>query len=104
MILSQIFTFLLIGTLYATFSIFIKSYFEGDDDSTNKYFADLFVFAYLILIFSFIIISITKPIETSRCTFTSLTVIFGIYVFVSFGLGLRYFYDGEDTILRVITA
>ena len=86
--------FLLVGTLYATFSIFIRSFFDGGD-GRNRDIARIFELAYLILLFTFILMSITKPIEKSRLAYTCLTLIFGAFVFVSLGFGLRFFYDNE---------
>ena len=40
--------------------------------------------------------SITKPIEKSRLAYTVLTVVFGLFIFLSLGLGLRFFYDNEE--------
>mmetsp|Transcript_18218 Transcript_18218/g.20396 ORF Transcript_18218/g.20396 Transcript_18218/m.20396 type:complete len:91 (+) Transcript_18218:730-1002(+) len=64
MLINFIFSLLLVGSLYATFSIFIRAFFDDDDcDSFSG--ARAFEIGYLALLFVFILMAITKPISKS---------------------------------------
>ena len=61
MLINFVFSLALVGSLYASFSIFIRAYFE-DENCEDFGGARAFELAYLILLFLFILLSITKPI------------------------------------------
>lgn len=51
--------------------------------------------SYLIILFIFTMMSITKPIEKSTFSYTVIVILFGIFIFVSIGFGLKYFWDAQ---------
>jgi len=92
MTMNFIFSLLLVGSLFATFSIFIRSFFSSE--SCNAFGgARAFESAYLGILFMFTLMSITKPIEKSAFAYTSMVILFGIFIFISIGFGLKYFWD-----------
>lgn len=95
MMLNFIFSILLVGSLYASFTIFIKAFFEDDDCNQISY-AKGFTYGYLCLLFIFVLMALTKPISKSGKIYTWYVIIFGIFIFISIGFGFRYFWD-EDT-------
>ena len=77
MILNSLFTILLVGMLFSTFSIFIRTYFAiGDWSQINA--ASVFEFWYLALLFVFILISNTKPLENSQIPYTIIVILFSV--------------------------
>jgi len=99
MMLNFIFSILLVGSLYASFTIFIKAFFEDDDCDQISY-AKGFTYGYLCLLFVFVLMALTKPISKSGKIYTWYVVIFGIFIFISIGFGFSYFWD-EDTNIYV---
>ena len=94
MLINFIFSLMLVGSLYASFSIFIRAFFdaEGCDPLSG---ARAFEIGYLALLFVFILMAITKPISQSGGIYSLFVVIFGIFIFVSIGFSIQYFVDGE---------
>jgi len=99
MIINFVFSLLLVGSLFASFSIFIRAFFKGENcDEFGG--AKAFETAYLGLLFVFILMSITKPIEKSNTAYTTLVIIFGTFIFVSIGFGFKYFWEeSKNTIV-----
>ena len=94
MIMNFLFSLILVGSLYATYSIFIRSFFTNEDCSSFGG-ATAFETAYLLILFVFTLMSITKPIEKSTIPYTIIVFLFGIFIFVSIGFGLKYFWDQQ---------
>jgi len=90
MICSLIFSLLLVGSLYATFTILIRTFYRNDNCDEFGY-AKTFESIYLALLFIHIMMAITKPIEKSRTVYSIMTVLFGIFIFISMGCGLKFF-------------
>ena len=92
MTISFVFSLLLVGSLFATFSIFIRSFFNEDDcDKFGG--AKAFETAYLGILFVFTLMSITKPIEKSQTAYTFMVIIFGLFIFISIGFGFKFFWE-----------
>lgn len=91
MLLNFTFSIFLVGSLFASFSIFIRSFFE-DESCDNFGYARGFEYAYLALLFVFILMSVTKPITKSGWIYSIFVVIFGIFIYISLGLAFRYFW------------
>ena len=97
MISNFVFTLLLVGSLFATFSIFIRAFFDSEEcDEFGG--AKAFETIYLGLLFVFILMSITKPIEKSNIAYTALVLIFGVFIFVSIGFGFSYFWEEAENV------
>jgi cellulose synthase/poly-beta-1,6-N-acetylglucosamine synthase-like glycosyltransferase len=92
MTLNFVFSLMLVGSLFATFSIFIRSFFEDEQCDTFGG-ARAFETAYLGILFIFTLMSITKPIEKSAAAYTVMVILFGIFIFVSIGFGFKYFWE-----------
>lgn len=92
MTLNFVFSLLLVGSLFATFSIFIRSFFD-DEDCSSFGGARAFETAYLGILFIFTLMSITKPIEKSTAAYTLMVIIFGCFIFISLGFGIKYFWE-----------
>jgi cellulose synthase/poly-beta-1,6-N-acetylglucosamine synthase-like glycosyltransferase len=97
MLINFIFSLLLVGSLYASFSIFIKAFFEKEECNTIGG-ARAFDIAYLSLLFVFVLMSITKPITKSGWIYSVFVVIFGIFIFISIGFGFVYFWKNTTNI------
>ena len=101
MMLNFVFSLVLVGSLYASFSIFIRAYF--DTEACDEFGgARAFETAYLALLFVFILMAITKPINQSGWIYTIFVIIFGIFIFISIGVGMKYFYEESDNNLIVV--
>jgi len=106
MLINFVFTLTLVGSLYASFHIFIKAFFDEEecDDFGG---ARAFEIAYLALLFIFILIAITKPIGKSGWVYTLFVIVFGVFIFVSIGFGALFFWEENENIyiagLLVIT-
>jgi chitin synthase len=94
MTLNFVFSLLLVGSLFATFSIFIRSFFDNEDCSSFGG-ARAFETMYLGILFIFTLMSITKPIEKSTAAYTLMVILFGIFVFISLSFGVRYFWTEQ---------
>ena len=92
MICSFIFSLLLVGSLFATFSIFIRSFFT-DESCSSFGVAKLFESLYLGILFVFTLMSITKPIQESNLIYSLIIYAFGIFIFISFGFGFKFFWE-----------
>ena len=92
-----LFTLTLVGSLYASFSIFIRAFFD-DEECDDFGGARAFEIWYLALLFIFILIAITKPISKSGWIYTVFVVIFGWFIFVSIGFGVFYFWEESENI------
>lgn len=92
MIINFIFSLLLVGSLYASFSIFIRAFFH-DTGCQAISGARAFEIGYLALLFIFILMAITKPITKSGWIYSWFVVIFGIFIFISIGFGVKYFFE-----------
>ena len=92
MICSFIFSLLLVGSLFATFSIFIRSFFT-DESCSSFGVAKLFESLYLGILFVFTLMAITKPIQESNLIYSLIIYAFGIFIFISFGFGIRFFWE-----------
>ena len=92
MIASFIFSLLLVGSLFATFSIFIRSFFS-DEDCSSFGVAKLFESLYLGILFVFTLMAITKPIQESNLIYSLIIYAFGIFIFISFGFGVKFFWE-----------
>jgi chitin synthase len=97
MLLNFIFTLVLVGSLYATFSIFIRSFFKQEECKSISG-ARIFEIAYLALLFVFALMAITKPISRSNSIYTIYVIIFGIFIFVSIGFSIIYFWENTTNI------
>jgi MFS family permease len=97
MIINFVFSLILVGSLYAAFSIFIRAFFE-DEDCDEFGGARAFETAYLALLFIFILMSITKPITQSGWIYSVFVVIFGIFSYVSIGVGFLYFWQNSTNL------
>jgi hypothetical protein len=76
MLINFIFTLTLVGSLFASFSIFIRAFFD-DEECDDFGGARAFEVAYLALLFVFILMAITKPISKSGWIYSLFVVIFG---------------------------
>ena len=98
MVFNFVFSLVLVGSLYSSFSIFARSISESNNSSnsscTDWTTSRIFQISYLALLFIFALMSITKPIEKSGSVFTLLVILFGVLIYSCFGLGLYYF--GQD--------
>lgn len=94
MTINFIFSLLLVGSLYASFSVLIRSYFTDENCSTFGA-AKGFETFYLGILFVFTLMSITKPIEKSATAYTFMVLLFGVFVFISLGFGLKYFWEQQ---------
>lgn len=94
MLINFVFSLLLVGSLYASFSIFIRAYFESDNKDCEAISeARGFELVYLALLFIFILLAITKPITQSGWIYSWFVIIFGIFIFISVGLGIKFFIE-----------
>lgn len=94
MTLNFIFSLLLVGSLFATYSILIRSFFPQDSQQKLGFY-NLFLSGYVILLFCFTVCSLTKPIEKSGVVYRGIVIIFAIFMLVSVGFGLKYFYEEQ---------
>jgi chitin synthase len=101
MIINFVFSLILVGSLYAAFSIFIRAFFK-DEDCDEFGGARAFETAYLALLFIFILMSITKPITQSGWIYSVFVVIFGIFSYVSIGVGFLYFWQNSTNLFVAI--
>lgn len=101
MLINFVFSLALVGSLYASFSIFIRAYFE-DESCEDFGGARAFEFAYLILLFLFILLAITKPINKARWIYTLYTIVFGVFIFISIGVGFKYFWEESENVYVAI--
>lgn len=97
MMLNFVFTLVLVGSLYGAFSIFISAFF-GEEDCGSFGGARAFETAYLALLFIFILMSITKPITKSGWIYSVFVIIFGIFIFISIGVGFKFFWENSENI------
>jgi cellulose synthase/poly-beta-1,6-N-acetylglucosamine synthase-like glycosyltransferase len=93
MSLNFVFSLMLVGSLFASYSIFIRSNFEKSCEDFNE--ATILEALYAGLLIVFVIVSITKPIQLSTATFNGLVILFGIFIFISLGFGLVYFWKEQ---------
>ena len=95
MLMQFVFSLLLVGSLFATFSVFIAAYFDDADSDTNDVTNKTLFFQrlYWWILFIFTIFSITKPLEKSRVIYTLIVIVFGVLILMSFGLGALYIYN-----------
>ena len=96
MICSFIFSLLLVGSLFATFSIFIRSKFT-DEDCSSFGVAKIFDSLYLGILFVFTLMAITKPIQESNLIYSLIIYAFGIFIFISFGFGIIFFWEESES-------
>jgi chitin synthase len=97
MLLNFIFTLVLVGSLYATFSILIRSFFDDEEcDAVSP--ARVFELVYLALLFVFVLMAITKPISKSGSIYTIYVIIFGVFIFASIGFSFVYFWENTTNI------
>lgn len=101
MLMNFVFTLVIVGSLYGAFSIFISSFF-GQEDCASFGGARVFETVYLALLFVFILMSITKPISQSSWIYSVFVVVFGIFIYISIGFGLKFFWDSSTNIYVLI--
>uniref|UniRef100_A0A7S3JHX8 Uncharacterized protein n=1 Tax=Euplotes harpa TaxID=151035 RepID=A0A7S3JHX8_9SPIT len=94
MISSFFFSLLLVGSLFASFSIFVRSFFT-DPGCSEFGAAKAFETIYLGILFVFILMCTTKPIEKSNSAYILIILTFGVFVFVSVGFGFKYFWEEQ---------
>ena len=97
MVCNLLFSLCLVGSLLATFFIFIRTFFDEGCKEFGG--ARAFETTYIGLLFIFILMSITKPIEKSSFAYTSIVLIFGIFIFVSIGFGINYFWKETENLI-----
>lgn len=97
MLIYMVFSQLLVGSLFAFYSALVRSFFDSNTCGSNI--AWYFEMFYLGLMFVFILMSITKPIERSQTAFTILALMFGVFMYISFGFGFVYFYTNQVTLI-----
>lgn len=83
--------------MFAFYSALVRSFFDSNTCGSNI--AWYFEMFYLGLMFVFILMSITKPIERSQMAFTILALMFGVFMYISFGFGFVYFYTNQVTLI-----
>lgn len=91
MLANFMFTLVLVGSLYASFSIFIRAFFD-DEECDDFGGARAFEYLYLFLIFIFTMFALTLPIKHAKWIYSLLVVVFGIYIYISIGFGFVYFW------------
>jgi len=94
MLLNFAFTLILVGSLFASFSIFIRAFFN-EDSCEDIGGARIFEYAYLALLFVFILMAITKPITKSGWIYSVFVVIFGLFIYTSIAFGFVYFLQNQ---------
>lgn len=98
-----VFSLLLLGSFYASFTIFAKRIFdeqvrECDSWPASRYFDT----TYLALLFIITLMSITKPIEKSKMMFSLITFVFGVLSTIAFIAGIYFFISDTDDVLFLI--
>lgn len=94
MTLNFIFSLLLVGSLFATYSILIRSFFPQDsEEKLGPY--NFFLTGYVLLLFCFTVCSLTKPIQKSGFVYRAIVIVFAVFILVSVGFGLKYFYEEQ---------
>lgn len=97
MLINFIFTLTLVGSLFASFSIFIRAFF--DDEEWNDFGgARIFELFYVALLFIFTLLAITKPITSSGWIYSLFVVVFGWFIFVSIGFGFIFFWQETENL------
>lgn len=92
MLLQFIFSLLLVGSLFSTYAMFINSYYgdKGEDCSFSfERPQNMLIRLYWVILFIFIIFSVTKPIERSQWVYRLIVILFGALVLGVMGLGIR---------------
>ena len=101
MLINFVFSLVLVGSLYASFSIFIRAFFDSEDCSDFGG-AKIFESAYLALLFIFTLMSLTNPISKSGWVYSLFVIIFGIFIYISMGFGLKYLWEETENIVFAI--
>ena len=92
MMINMMFGLLLVGSLLAAYSIFMKAAFGENTKCSTFHPATIADQLYASVLIMFIIMCITKPISKARYTYVLLSCIFGVmYVFMLFA-GFFYLY------------
>ena len=102
MTLNFVFSLMLVGSLFASYFIFIEASFDEESSLTKTVLFGI----YPALIIIFIIMSITKPIEVSTASYTIMVILFCTFIFISLILGLSSisFYEaGQSTDKQITT-
>lgn len=102
-IMNFLFSLLLLGSFYASFTIFAKRIFKEEErkcDSwtTSRYFDT----SYLALLFIITLVSITKPIEKSKFIFSFVTLLFGALSTLAFVGAIYFFVTETDNVVFLL--
>lgn len=92
------FSLLLVGSLYATFTIFVREFSSnlgwGDNENTSvTHPSKISEYLYLAIIFVFILMAVTKPLDTSHTAYTVIVLIFGVFIYATIGFSFNYFLE-----------
>jgi len=116
MIFTLLFSLVLVGSLFATFYIFAGSFFKdfdkyifgrndvSDDEEKLTLTGSIFIGIYLLTVFAFGIMSLTKPIHKSRRVVRLMILFFGTFILITFAFSFNFFLkiydsDGDDDVL-----
>ena len=91
MLIQFVFSLLLVGSLFSTYAMFINSYYGQNEDChfSLSQPQNLLIRLYWVILFIFIIFSVTKPIERSQWVYRGIVILFGVLVLGVMGLGIR---------------